>query len=169
MTAFLKRQSVRLAGAALGCAIGAAGALELAGRSPAIAQGTQSEAEAAATLMARGHATYRQKHKRYTSNVNALKKAFDIPTVSGYSVSIRTTTRSAYHYFVPSDRTKTAFVSAVFLEESEPTRGGAESVWIVCESNNPQNHKAADPSYVRGSMRCNPLTTQKAIWTGNDE
>ena len=171
MTAFLKRPSVRLAGVVLGCALGVAGTLEMVGRAPvAIAQAVQSEteaqAEAAATLMARGQQTYRQKNKRYTNSVATLKSAFGIATVPGYSVSIRTSTRGAYHYFVPRDRTKKSFVSAVFLEESEPTQGGAESVWIVCESNNPQNFKAASPSYVRGSMRCNPLTIQKAIWTG---
>ncbi len=164
MTALLNRKSLALAGVFLGCSLGF-GSLSLLNNVSATAQ-TPADAEAAITMMVRGQGTYRAKHKRFTANVATLKRAFGIPTVSGYNVAIRTTRNGAFHHYVPKDPNKTAFVGATFLESTPGNT--TETVLIVCEAQDPRSVRAAEPSYVRGYMKCAYNTTERFKVTADE-
>ena len=157
MTPLLNRKSLTLAGVLLGCSLGL-GSFSLFGNVPAKAQ-TAADAEAAITMMVRGQGTYRKKHRRFTANVATLKRAFGIPTVPGYNVAIRTTRNGAFHHYVPRDPSLTAFVGATFLEATPGNR--TETVLIVCEAQDARSVRAAEPSYVRGFMKCAYNTTER--------
>jgi|GEM_PF-4478059 len=165
MTAFLNRRHLHLASVLLGCSL-VLGGIGLVNGFQVTAQ-TPTDAEAAITMMTRGQGTYRAKHRRFTASVATLKKAFGIPTIPGYNVAIRTTKRSAYHHYVPKDPSLHAFVGATFLESSDPNNL-TETVLIVCEADEPRSVRAAEPSYVRGFMKCAYNTTEKFKLTAED-
>jgi len=128
----------------------------------------QAQAEAALLDLTAAQQTCRARNRRFTNKVNALKRSFTISSVPGYKLTIRTTTRGAYQYAIPTRNGLKAYVSGVWLPEDAPSNS-PDTVAVVCEAKEVRKLRPADPYYVRGVLGCAPTTDIKYSTQPNQE